>query len=108
MVDNTPTILETYEQTRSHNFINMLCSGTTTLTVTEYVFCRSRTKSSSFIPVECVTASAAQRMLEMTFCVVYRMVGGEEVREIGFIEPISLNKTSHSATAPALHVALTI
>ena len=35
------------------------------------------------IPVERVTASVAQRMMEMTFWLVHRMVDGEEVGEIG-------------------------
>ena len=34
------------------------------------------------IPVERVTASGAQHMLQMTLCVVHRMVGGEEAKEI--------------------------
>ena len=35
------------------------------------------------IPVERVTASVAQRMMEMALCLVHLMVDGEEVREIG-------------------------
>ena len=37
------------------------------------------------ILVECATVSDAQCMLEMTFCVVHRMVGGEEVKDILYI-----------------------
>ena len=65
-------------------FVSKLCNGTTTLTVTEYGLFRPRKKILQFhhIPVEHVTASVAQHMLQMTCCVVHRMVGGEEAKEI--------------------------
>ena len=45
---------------------------------------KNEVKQFHHILVECVKASDAQCMLDMTFCVVHRMVGGEEVKEIRY------------------------
>ena len=82
------TILDKVEQASCHisaktNFVSKLCSGTHTLTLIEYGFCRSSIKSNSLDPFKCKTVNGAQCMLYMALCVAHGVVRGEKVEEAG-------------------------